>query len=255
MIDQKISLIFNEPVHFNEKVELRIPTLYEAVTTNEYFMYSRIFTISTRLIFGQLRNVEELVSSFPTIWEMMFSEDTDAVLGKVMGYEGLGSDCLINALVFWTGLSNDKDTGFKKLGNGKIIHIDSDWVIDKKEFIRFSDIVKTIVCYDPESERQFIPPRINSDASYKAWMTMYKRRAKQSGKGSSIADKIGILSVMTDGAILPEKMKSMSVFLFNKLYDGLQSKEAYERYWQIQVSPKFASDKATQKHWTETFRI
>lgn len=255
MIDQKISLIFNEPIDFSEKVKIRIPTLYEAVTTDEYFIYSRIFTISTRLIFGQLRNVEELVSSFPTIWEMMFSKDTDQVLGKVMGYEGLGSDCLINALVYWTGLDNDKENGFKKLGNGKIIHIDSDWVIDKEEFLKFSEIIKMIVCYDPKSEENFIPPRITSDASYKAWMAIYNRRTKHSKKGSSVADKIGILSVMTNGSILPENMKSMPIFLFNKLYDGLQSKEAYERYWQIQVSPKFASDKTTQKHWTETFRI
>lgn len=256
MIDPKISLVFNEPVQYSEKVNINVPTIYEAVLNPNYGIYVRLFTISTRLMFGQLRNVDQLEAQFPTVWDMMYDDEADILLGKILGVDYAGSQLFIESLEFWTGLKNDGEDGFVKLSNKKMIHAELDWVIDKAEFVKISKMIQMISCYNPESEAQFIPPRNMSDAKFDTWTALYKGRSRNANRNSSsIADKIGLLAISTDCAILPEQMKTMSVFLFNKLYDGLQSKEAYEKYWQIQISPKFEGDKHPQKHWRETFKI
>ena len=180
-----------------------------------------------------------------------------------MGSEFRGSVLIMEALNYWTGLAVDGENGFILLSNGKMMHVVSEWIIDSKVFKEFSDMIKLITCFDPESERDMLPPKpMDSDAKYNTWISIYKGRAKRLGRGgndlienSGLVNKMMILTISMESYIPIDEIKKMSIFMFNKIFDGLQSKEGYERYWQIQVSPKFASDKKITKHWKETFRI
>ena len=257
------NLLFNEPIKFDENVYINIPLMEDVSRNTNFNLYSRLFTTSIRLLFTTLRNVDEIEKKYPTIWDMVKDEEGDILLGRVMGSEFRGSVLIMEALNYWTGLEVDGENGFVLLSNGKMMHVGSEWIIDSKVFKEFSDMIKLITCFDPESERDMLPPKpMDSDAKYNTWISIYKGRAKKLGRGgndlienSGLVNKMMILTISMESYIPIDEIKKMSIFMFNKIFDGLQSKEGYERYWQIQVSPKFASDKKITKHWKETFRI
>lgn len=246
------NLIFNQPLEYRDGIIIKVPTIEDIASNPRFPMFSRVFTIRTREIFATNRNVDDLERQYPTIWSFLKEEESDMFLGKFFGIDYPGSAFVMEALSYWTGLDLDK---FQKLNNGKIIHTGSDWVIDAKEFLEFSKIIRQVICFEPSSD--YSPPKpMNSDAKYKAWLGLYKGRMRSAGKkGITIADKILILSISMDNYIPPDDIKKMSIFLFNKLFEGLSRKEAYETQMSIMLSDKFKSDGKSPKHWKETFRI
>lgn len=248
-----IKLLLGQPIPIKEGVSIKIPTVKEIIEEPRFFQYSKIFTISTRELFSALRKVDELEQAYPTVWEMIFdSEDAgDEVLGQLIDGYSTGTNILIKSLAFWTGLEAN---GFQKLTTGKFIHKESNWIIDKEEFIDFSYAIATII--DHTTNEDFIAPHGMTDARYHAWHHLYLGRMKKAkDHGKSFADKILILSVSTETYIPINQIMEMSIYLFNKTYVALQEKEAYEKNWQVKVSPKFDSDKMKIVDWRDKLKI
>lgn len=260
-------LISNKPIKIKDGVYIRIPIMEDVLEEENYSKYTRPFTTTIRFLFGTLRNVDEIERKYPTLWEMLVDADADESLGKVLGYDGKASDLFIEAINFWTGLEIKNENGednFILLTNGKMIHTPTEWVIGKEEFKELSEIIKIITCYDPEPEDDLTPMRpMQSDSKYESWMKMYKgrvdkirrRESYSQVENSSLAVKIIILSISSESYIPIDEIKKMSIFIFNKTFDGLQKKEAYEKNWQVQMSPKFDTKGNSQRHWKEAFKI
>ncbi|MBO1087247.1 hypothetical protein [Enterococcus mundtii] len=247
-------LLLGNPVEFDDIVTINNPTVEEVATSSTFAIRSYIFNVSTRELFSQLREVDELEKQYPTVWEMMFDEknDGDIALGQVLGVNHAASALLMECFEYWTGL--DK-RGFKKLLNGKIIHEESGWIVDQEKFNKFCEVIRRITCYEPNED--LIAPKNMTDARYNAWIKILKNRirAAQRRKGNTLADKILILQASFDSYVPIQEIVSMSYFQFNKLYKALNEREGYLRNWDIMVSPKFDSSKTKLKHWTEKVHV
>lgn len=255
-------LLFHKPIEFvPDTVYIRVPTVEEVAYNPSFGKYVGIFTISTREMFATARNVDELEAEFPTVMDMFKDPQADMALGQIMGVPYKGSEFLMEALNFWTGLQafDDKETpeddrvGFQVLTNGKIIHFGTQWVITKAEFEKFSKIIKVITCFTPS---EHTVPKITSDTRHKIWLQVYKGRQKAAArKALTLADKILILSISMESYIPIEEIRKMSIFTFNRLFEGLSKKEGYEKQWDLRLSMKFKTDDQQLKHWKETFKI
>ncbi|MBS4462301.1 hypothetical protein JXA27_06980 [Aerococcaceae bacterium zg-B36] len=248
------SLVFGKPIEYMEGINIKVPIIENVIDDAKFGPYSMIFTITSREIFAAQRNVDELSQKFPTIWDMMFEPNLDYQLGAYFqSEEKTLSMVMMEAFSYWTGLQLGGENGFQKLENNKkLIHVEADWVIDKQEFIRFSDIIKQIVCWEGPND-DMTPPKIKSDAAYQAWMSLYKGRiGSQKKKGITLPDKILILSISGGSYIPIDEIKKMTVYTFNKLYDGLTYKENYDKGFLARISPNYQSkDEGRLKHWKE----
>lgn len=253
-------LIFNKPLKFNDDgVYIKIPTVEEVAYKEDFNTYLRVFTVTTREFFATQMNVDELELKYPTLLSMTKDEESDFLLGMFLKGEKdcKGSAVIMEALHYWTGLQLDGENGFLLLEtSGKIAHYGTGWVMDDQGFSQFSDVIKLITNFEPSTD--YIPPKpMKSKAQYNAWMGLYKGRvAKASrGNGVTLADKILILAISMGSYIPPEEIKKMSIFMFNKLFDGLSKKEAYGINMRMIASGNFNNDKMDKRHWKETFRI
>ncbi|UDM72740.1 hypothetical protein [Vagococcus fluvialis] len=249
-----VRLLLGESVEFDDIVSIKVPTVREVIDGKSSSLNSYIFNVSTRELFSASREVDELEKRYPTVWEMMFDEENggDFALGRVLGIDYPASALVMECFEYWTGL--DK-LGFKKLLNGKIIHEESGWIVDKMKFKKFCEAIRKITCYEPNED--FIAPKNMTDARFNAWSKILKHRLKaaQRKKGNSLVDKILILQASFDSYVSIEEIVSMSYFQFNKLFKALNEKEGYLRNWEIMVSPKFDSSKTKLKHWTEKVHV
>lgn len=246
----KVDILFGKDIRLTDKVSLRIPTVEDIAYEENYSSYSQPFNVSTRLMFSSLKEVDELETQFPTIWEMIFHPEGDVILGQMFGAE-TGTDLIISGLSFWTRL--DK-SGFKKLSNRKIVNEEADWIIDRLAFIEFCETIKTLTTY--EEDQDLIAPRNMSERQLGIWEKTYKGRMRKRQKDSrTLADKIVILQISMDAYIPIDEIRKMSIFHFNKLYEGVSEKESYEKQWQVKMSPKFDSGNNTIQHWKERFKV
>lgn len=249
-----LDLLLRESVAFDDIVNVKNPTVREVVSGDSFSLNSYIFNVSTRALFSHLREVDELEKRYPTVWDMMFDEenDGDIILGQMIGINYPASALVMECFEHWTGLNRQ---GFRKLLNGKMIHEESGWIVDKQKFIKFCELIQKITCYEPNDD--FIAPKNMSDARYNAWIKILKNRlrASQRKKGNKLADKILILQASYDAYVPIEEIVEMRFFHFNKLFRTLGEKEGYLRNWEIMVSPKFDSSKTKLKHWTEKVQV
>ena len=250
---ESIDLLFGEDIDFAYKVKIKVPTVEQVAYDDKFNTYVKIFTTTTREIFAMSRDVDKLEEQYPTILSMTKDEEMDFVLGKMMGAEYKGSALIMEALSYWTGLELTGDNGFFLMSNGKIIHIGTEWIIDEEEWNRLRDKIKQILSI--KTDRDFEPPKpMNSDTKFHAWQSLLKGRIRKAqNSGISIADKIMILSISMETYIPINEIKKMSIFVFNKLFEGLSKKEAYEMNMQMVISGNFDNDKISKKHWKETF--
>lgn len=250
-----VSLIQGNKIQISENVYIKNPSVKDVINDNEYQLYSTIFCIDSRELFSAVREVDELEIRYPTAWEMLFDETGrgEFLLGEMLGVPLNTSALIINGLSYWTGLNVD---GFTKLMNRKIVHEESNWIIDKEMFNSFCSVIRKITCY--KKNEDFIAPKNMSDARFAIWERHLKNRKRIASKreGSTIADKILTFQISFNNYIDLEKILDMNYYYFNKLFEGLNEKEIYLRNWDILVSPKFDTSKQSDiKHWTEKVHV
>ena len=246
-----LDLLFGKPIRITDKVSLHVPTVETVAYEKKYSAYTQPFLISTRQMFSSLAEVDQLEEKFPTVWQMIFDEEGDLIVGQIFAGEGAsGTDVIIEGLSFWTGY--EKET-FRKLSNKKIINEEADWIIDESIFSILSSSIKKILSY--EEDHDVIAPKNMSERQLDIWKKTYAGRMRSRQKNAStFADKILILSISMDAYIPLDEIRKMSIYHFNKLYEGLSEKEAYEKQWEVKLSPKFESGGGNLKHWKEKFK-
>lgn len=218
---------------------------------DDFASYSIAIIRSTREIFSPYKEVDELEKDFPTIWQMVFTEEGDALFGKMNGKES-GKAVIVEAISYWTGLPKED---FQALTNAKIINKNKNWVIDESVFEEICELIKDATNY--QANEDLIAPRNMSERTRGIWDKLYKGRLSTARKGSNqtMADKILILQISTASYIPIEQIKNMSIYHFNKLYSALSEKDAYEAQWQIKMSPKFEASDNPKKHWKEKVKM
>ena len=244
--------LFNEPVKIYNKVSITVPKIKDVISSKEYGIYSRIFTMQTREIFVLERQVDALEQKYPTVWEFMWDEQANNSFGKLFDDTGKKTftDVIFNGLSYWTGLNvdgkdeNGSPTGFVKLGNQKLMHVSAEWIIDKDEFVSFCRLIRYITAWKPSEN---LAPTITSDVKHQRWVKHYKRAMKyQKGRNTTWADKILIMSSIGDSYIPPSDIKDMTIFHFNYLYNAFIMKQSYNLEFGIFVSPKFMPKTGTK---------
>lgn len=245
----KLNMLFGNPIKFHEKVYLRIPTVEEVALTEKYGMYTQPLLTTTRQLFSSIKEVDELEEKFPTVWQMAFHEEGSQILAQMFGNDS-GTKVIIDSLAYWTGLEPDD---FKALSNNKIVNQNANWVLDEKIFNSFCAIVKDLLSY--EQDLDLIAPKNMSDRQLDIWKKTYAGRMRNRQKSAKgMTDKILILSISMDAYIPLEEIRKMSIYHFNKLYEGLGEKEAYDKQWEVKLSPKFESKQGRMQHWKEKFK-
>lgn len=244
-----IDLLFGKPVKISERVSLHIPNVEDVAYTERYSLYTQPLVTTTRQLFSSLAEVDELEERFPTIWQMAFDEEGSQILAQMFDGDS-GVEIIIEAISYWTKLEADS---FQALSNRKIINEQTNWVIDERVFNSFCENIKEIIGY--EEDEDLIAPRNMSEKQLGVWSKLYKGRLRSRQKSSTtLADKIIILSISMDSYIPLDEIRKMSIYHFNKLYEGISEKESYESQWAIKLSPKFESGSGSLKHWKEIFK-
>lgn len=244
-----MDLLFGKPLKVTEKVSLHVPTVEDVAYTEKYSAYTQPFITTTRQMFSSLAEVDKLEAEFPTIWGMAFHEEGNVILGQMFGGE-TGINIIIEALSYWTKLDVES---FKALSNRKIVNKEANWIIDEEVFNSIGKCVKEIIGYEPDLD--LIAPKNMSERQLDIWKKTYKGRMRNRQKNSiTFADKIMILSISMDAYIPIDEIRKMTIYYFNKLYEGLSEKESYEKQWEVKMSPKFDSGNGTIKHWKESFK-
>lgn len=247
-------LLFGKPVQVSNNVYVKIPTIKDVCHDERFDRYSSVFTIMTRQIFARSRDVDTLEMKYPSVWNLMWDEQMNVIIGKLFG-DGLKlSDVIIEGLCYWTGLENDDENGFKVLSNNKIVHIGSEWVIDLKEFNRFVGLIKIITNYQKPED---LAPKITSDIVHQKWLNFHDNIQRiNKRKAITWADKIIILSVSGNSYIPIEEIEKMTVFHFYQLMNVFGKQDAYHISWDVFRSSKFESKNGSSpKHWKETFKV
>lgn len=246
-----LDVLFEREVEIERDIKLYVPTVMEAAYSDKFNSSVAVFTIETRDLFASMRNVNELSSQFPFLWDIMRDPEMDKQVGVLFGEENKAlSDMFIEALAYWTRLDTEN---FVKLGNGKIMHVEPDWVLDREDLLEFSGMIKTITNYTPPEQST---PVFYSDEAYNIWKGLYEgRRKAQQRKSLSWVDKILILSISTPQYMQPSDIAKMSIFEFYQLFNGLSKKDAYEIKMAYQMSSKYKGDDKGVKHWKEQYKV
>lgn len=252
------NFLTGKPIKIAEGIHLRVPSVREIVDLESYGTHTFMFTVRTREIFSASENVDMLEKKFPTLFEIIQDESANIQLGKYFQSDTV-SEALIEALDYWIifdNLPNDYDpkgeNGFVKLSNGKIIHGQSEWVIDKDEYFRVANIIKEMTCYKPNDD--LIAPKITSKSQYEAWMSLYKGKLQKLKRNAlTIVDKILILSISTGAFIPVDQILDMTVYTFNKVFSGLSAKESFKTDFLTRLSPNYKVQ-GQLKHWQEKWK-
>ena len=258
-------LLLGTPVKINNRVSIKVPKVKEVVKDNNFENYTGVFTIMTRQAFASAREVDEIEAKYPNIWSMMWDEPMDAIMGKMFGQEDKNlSDIVVESLAYWTGLDAEKyDDNGENIGfvilrqQQKIIHIETEWLIDITEFNAISNLIKTIISWNKPED--MIPPKPMTDAKYQSWMGFYEGM-KNSSKTRGVmtwADKMLLLSVSTETYIPLETIGEMTIFTFYQTFNFLNKKDAYDISWKVFSLPDIDRTKVDKpkKHWKESARI
>lgn len=257
MIDKR-GIVFRRSLQFNDFVEIRQPTVEMAALEGNYGTYVQFLCVTTRELFSyNPREVDKIEEQFPTMWEMMFHEEMNEAIGKMFGFES-ADKLFLEAIAFWTK-TNVQDYDYLQ-NSKKFIHKEFGWVITKEEFEKIREAIVMMTGHEPNED--LIAPEGISSASDRVidmFEKTYKGRLKKAKKSSStIDDKIIILQIANGGYIPTDEIKNMSIYHFNKLYEALNEKEAYQVQWDIYVSPKFmpkgGASPSQPTHWKSKFK-
>lgn len=246
----KYDLLFQTSIPISDYISFKNPTVEEVAKGSNFTKYSSIFVTSTREMFSQFPEVDELELRYPTIRSILIDKEMqdNNFLGMYFG-EGkvTGKEILFESLEYWTGIKQEK---FKLLANGKIICTSPEWIIDEEEFKNIAELVSMITSYEPNSD--FIAPLNMTPTRHKVWMNMYKGRLKRLKRSKgTLADKILVLSISNNSYLPINEIRKMTYFHFCKLSILLSEKEGYELRWMLNASPNFETDTKIA-HWKET---
>ena len=238
-------LLLGEDIPFNDNLNIHVPTIKDIADISEgkFARLFRPFVISTREIFAESPEVDDLEKQFPTLWVCMKDPQVDASLGPVFDTKTV-SEAMIASIAYWTQ-TNIED--YQLLSNGKIISETHDTVFDAAKLSDFGRIIKMLVDY--HANKDLIPPRDMSPKQRKMWNSLYKGRKRRAEHsiGMTLADKILILSV-TSGKSLAE-VSALNYYQFLNLYDAYEIREATEKQFAIYTSYKFDTKDMKMKDW------
>lgn len=245
----KYDLLFEKEIRVSDQIVFRNPTVEEVANDNEFMKKTTIFVTSTREMFSQFPQVDELEMKYRSILSILKDQEMQKnnFIGMYFGEKDTpGEEILFRGLSYWTGIEESK---FKLLVNGKIICTNPEWIIDEEEFRSISELITMIISYEPNND--FIAPKNMTPTRHKVWMNMYKGRLRKIKRnGTTIADKILILSISGNGYIPIKEIRKMTYFHFCKLNILLSKKEGYEFRWMLNTSDRFEADTKTP-HWKD----
>lgn len=253
-------LLFDEPVPIHNKVNIIIPKVKDVISSSEYNVYARLFTLMNRELFVLERNIDALEMRFPTIWEFIWDEEADSTFAQLFGRTPgtTFTRLVLDGISYWTGLKvddvdeNGETMGFVKLTNGKLMHVGSEWIIDKEEFINFCNLIRYITAW---KEPEVLAPKITSDGKHKRWVNHYKNLKKYENRHSTTwADRILSLSIASGSYISPKQISDMTIFEFNHISNALIYKEGFDNEVDIFVSPKFGAPEGTKPQFPKNWR-
>lgn len=244
-------LILGQNIQYNDHVKIHVPTIYELSEKpeGEFASYVKPFAVSVRELFsGAPEAVDKIEDQYPTLWEMAFDDEANMQVGQMLGDGKIFSlrDLIISGIAYWT---ETKAEDFKALLNSKIVCEKLDWVIDKEEFLEFSEHIRMITLSFPNED--LIAPRGMTPPQMKVWESLYKGRVRklQRAKGVSLGDKILILQASTESFIPWEEIGKMTYYQFSNLMKAYAEKEGSQREFDIYVSPKFDAEKMKINDW------
>lgn len=257
------SLLLGETVEIYPNVNFTVPRVKDVIKNNDYDIYTSIFTTMTRQIFSTAREVDRIESEFPNLWFMLWNQELNISLGSMFRQGDTLSDIMLDALSYWTGLEKhiDRDGenfGFKVLTQQKkIIHLDTQWVINEDVYNEFSELIKVITNWNLPEE--FLPPQINSDEQHKLWLKIYNGRLnnRKMRSDKSWGDRILLLSTGGNSYIPLDEISEMTIFTFNELMLFHSERDAYDMQWMVYSLPDIDRKNLTapKTHWKEKAKI
>lgn len=240
-------LLYETKIQIRDNICIKNPTLEEVIKNKKHHLATTVFTVSTRELFSQFPEVDQLEARYPTIRHLIKDNKNhgNQLLGEILSDEGkTGLDIVLESLQYWTDIPKEN---FQVLLNGNIICQDPEWIIDKEEFEDLTEIIKRITHHQDNSD--YIAPPNMTPTRHKVWLNLFKNRMKKNGrKQSDISDKILILSIQ-NGAYIPiDEIRKMTYYHFVKLSLFASNQEAYKLRWMLNASEKFETEK-DMKHW------
>ncbi|MFT9003216.1 MAG: hypothetical protein ABF991_00745 [Liquorilactobacillus hordei] len=250
------SLLLKGIIPFNDKVKIYSPTIDEITTLGEekFSQYVKPFSITIRELYsGMAEIVDQVEEAFPTLWDMSFDKEGNKEIGNMISQ----SDRTLHQLfakgfAYWTRL-NEED--FQFLSNKKAICKKLNWVIDKEEYLNFSECIRAVTLSKPNED--LIAPKNMSKAQLRIWKNVYKGRVRKLSKEQKVelGDKILILQGSSASYISFKEIGEMNYYQFNNLLKVFMEKEYYEQTLQIYTAYKFDTSDMELKNWREKISL
>ncbi|TGB09680.1 hypothetical protein [Limosilactobacillus reuteri] len=236
------NIILGKDIPINEKVKLHIPTIGELAEAdnNDFNESTRIFTTSVREQFsGVPEQVDMIEEKFPTLWDMAFDDEMNALVGEAMfGENTTLLRQFLKSLSYWTKTSEDQ---YRALGNKKIISEELDWIIDVKTYTYLSNLIKAVTLTKPNKD--FIAPKgvSNNPRKIQMWKNTYNGRLREAMKKKNVelGDQILQLEAFAPGYVSFRDIKDMTYYQFSNLLSVYTAKYSSEKQYQIYTSEKF----------------
>lgn len=239
-------LILGSNLPMTKNVEIHIPTIQELTDSNDdkFSLFTRIFVTSVREQFsGVPEEVDHVEEKFPTFWDMAFDKEMNETVGQSMFGEGVDIlSVLIHGFAYWTKTDVEQ---YRPLSNKKVISEELDWIIDKEEFIRFSNAIRMITL--SEQNEELIAPEGISDKPHQCqvWKKLYAGRIRklQRKPTKTLGDKILLLQALAPAFLPFSEVGAMTYYQFSNLLDTYEKRYAVANEYQIFVSQKFDTEK------------
>ena len=234
-------LILGGNVSLTDMVTLHIPTMRELIQDEskerEMNLFTRAFVTSVREQFsGFPESVDDIEAKYPTMWDLAWDESMNVQVGEAMfGKDMTLLSVIINGIAWWT---RSEITDYKPLSNQKVVNEPLDWVIDKEEFVKFSEYIKMVTLYKPNEDLIAPPDLKGKPHKQKAWKQLYLgriRRMKQ-GNSSTIADKMLLMQALAPSFIPFNELAEMTYYQFMNLLRAYQQRKAYDQEFEIYTS-------------------
>lgn len=237
-------LILGNDAPLTDKVTLHIPTMRELIQDDEkeseMNLFTRAFVTSVREQFsGFPESVDDIEAKYPTMWDLAWDETMNVQVGEAMfGKDMTLLSVIVNGFAWWT---QSEITDYKPLSNQKVVNEPLEWVIDKEEFVKFSEYIKMITLHEPNEDLIAPPDLKGKPHKQRAWKQLYLGRIRKMKKGSSstIADKMLLMQALAPSFIPFNELADMTYYQFMNLLRAYQQRKAYDQEFDIYTSEKF----------------